>query len=278
MLSWLGKKRPKPHAEGELMPEPGIREALLSQRPSDILSRWARTGRLRGIMPDLDALRAIPQLPAHKDNAFVHTMKVVDASDPTPVRRWAGLLHDIGKGPTFIETPDGRSRFFEHDRIGAEMVPEIMSAAGEDAELIEQVQRLVALHMRPISYNEEWTDAAVRRLVEEASEGRGEEGWRDLLALAHADLRGYLPEPIDRGLWVLQQLEAHRDRLAEQDAAEEMQEALEPRSPLNGHELLALTDRPPGPWINALKDYLAEEARAGRLYRTDKEKAREVAL
>jgi len=51
---------------------------------------------LREIMPDLDALRAIPQLPAHRDNDFIHTMKVVDASDPTPVRRWAGLLHDIG--------------------------------------------------------------------------------------------------------------------------------------------------------------------------------------
>ncbi|HET6262674.1 MAG TPA: hypothetical protein VFG99_10625, partial [Chloroflexia bacterium] len=105
-----------------------------------------------------------------------------------------------------------------------------------------------------------------------------EEGWRDLLSLAYADLRGYLPEPIDRGLWVLQQLEAHRDRLAVQDAQEEMQEALEPRSPLDGHDLLALTGRPPGPWINTLKDYLAEEARAGRLHRTDKEKAREVAL
>jgi poly(A) polymerase len=158
------------------------------------------------------------------------------------------------------------------------MVPEIMLAAGEDTELIEQVQRLVALHMRPISYNEEWTGAAVRRLVEEASADRGEEGWRDLLALAHADLRGYLPEPIDRGLWVLQQLEAHRNRLAEQDAQEEMQEALEPRSPLDGHELLALTNRPPGPWINALKDHLAKEAQAGKLHPTDKEKARELAL
>lgn len=279
MLSWFGKKRPKPpDAEGEPAPEPSIREALLSHRPSDILARWSQEGRLRGIMPDLDVLRGIPQLPAHKDNAFIHTMKVVDASDPTPVRRWAGLLHDIGKGPTFIETPDGRSRFFEHDRIGAEMVPEIMGAAGEDAELIEQVQRLVGLHMRPISYKDEWTDAAVRRLVEEASEGRGEEGWCDLLALAHADLRGYLPEPIDRGLWVLHQLEAHRDRLAEQDAEEEMQEALEPRSPLDGHELLALAGRPAGPWINLLKMHLLAEVQAGKLHRMDKEKAREVAL
>jgi poly(A) polymerase len=280
MLSWLGKLRSRDETPPQADPEPEmtVREALLSLRPSDVFVRWALQGRLKTLMPDLDALRGIPQLPAHRDDAFVHTMKVLDASDPTLLRRWAGLLHDIGKGPTFIETPDGRSRFFEHDRIGAEMVPEIMAAAGESADLIGKVRCLVGLHMRPISYNEEWTDAAVRRLAEEAEGGCGEGGWSDLIALAYADLRGYLPEPIDRGLWVLEQLQAHYNRLAAQDAGAELQEALEPRSPLNGHEILALSSRDAGPWVAELKDYLLGEVQAGRLQRTDSERARALAL
>ncbi|MDQ6693993.1 MAG: HD domain-containing protein [Chloroflexota bacterium] len=225
----------------------------------------------------MDALRGVSQLPGHRDNAFIHTMKVVDAIEPTPVRRWAALLHDIAKAPTFIETPEGRPRFFEHDRIGAEMVPEIMGEVGVDNNLIEQVQCLVRLHMRPISYNPEWTDGAVRRLIEEAEDGRGEEGWNDLLALSRADLRGYLPEPIDRGLWVLDTIEAHRLRLLDAAAQKQLSEKQEPASPLNGEELLALTGRPPGPWVGALKSYLLAAVVSGELQRGDKAGAAQLA-
>jgi poly(A) polymerase len=229
-------------------------------------------------MPDLEALRGISQAPAHRDDAFVHTLKVVDAIEPEPVLRWAALLHDIGKGPTYIETPEGRSRFFEHDKFGAVMAPEIMEAAGEPPELIDKVTRLVSLHMRPISYNDEWTDAAVRRLKAEAEEGRGAEGWRDLLALARADLRGYLPEPIDRGLWVLDSLEAHARRLDEEDALEQAAERTAPHSPVDGDALMALAGREPGAWIGLLKDYLTELVREGRLAQDDVEGARHAAL
>lgn len=246
-------------------PEPPVKDALLADRPSDIFWRWAQTGKLPEILPDLAVLRGVSQLPAHRDNAFIHTLKVVDAIEPTPVRRWAALLHDIGKGPAYIQTPEGRSRFFEHDNIGAVMVPEIMQAAHENEDLIEPVRRLVSLHMRPISYDPEWTDAAVRRLREEAEEERGEEGWRDMLALARADLRGYLPEPIDRGLWVLDQLEAHAQRLEDQERQAALEREQAPRSPLDGHRLIELTSRAPGSWIGDLKDHLLAEVVAGRL-------------
>ena len=276
MFSWLGKKRKAAIDTVPDGPEPSVREALLSERPSDIFVRWARDGSLAGVLPDLDALRKVSQLPAHHDNAFIHTLKVVDAIEPTPIRRWAALLHDIGKGPTFIETPEGRARFFDHDRVGTVMAAEIMSEHGEDPAAIEAVQRLVSLHMRPIAYRPgEWTDAAVRRLVEEAEEVRGREGWDDLLALSHADLRGYLPEPIDRGLWVLQSLEEHRSRLDEAQDAQLSEQG--PRSPLDGSALLALAARVPGPWVGQLKDYLCHEVEAGRLGQDDRAGATELA-
>lgn len=278
MFSLFGKKRKAPAERLPDAPEPTVREALLSARPSDIFARWAHKGSLATILPDLDALRKVSQLPAHRDNAFIHTLKVVDAIEPTPVRRWAALLHDIGKGPTFIETPEGRSRFFNHDLVGTVMAEEIMSEHGEDPALIEAVQRLVSLHMRPIAYRaDEWTDAAVRRLVEEAEEGRGREGWDDLLALSHADLRGYLPEPIDRGLWVLQSLEERRRQIDEAEAREAHLSSLGPRSPLDGTELLALSGREPGPWVGQLKDYLCNEVEARRLGQEDKMAATELA-
>lgn len=257
--------------------EPSVRDALLAERPSDIFWRWSQTGKLPEILPDLAVLRGVSQLPAHRDNALIHTLKVVDAIEPEPLLRWAALLHDIGKGPAYIETPEGRSRFFEHDHIGAAMVPEIMQTAHEDEALIEPVRRLVSLHMRPISYDPEWSDAAVRRLREEAEEGRGEQGWRDMLALARADLRGYLPEPIDRGLWVLDQLEARSQALLDRQRQAALERDEAPRSPLDGHRLLELTGRAPGPWVADLKDHLLAEVLAGRLDVDDAESAEALA-
>jgi poly(A) polymerase len=52
---------------------------------------------------------------------------------------------------------------------------------------------------------------------------------------------------------------------------------LEPRSPLDGTELLALARREPGPWVGQVKDYLCGEVEAGRLARDDKAAAAELA-
>ena len=43
-----------------------------------------------------------------------------------------------------------------------------------------------------------------------------------------------------------------------------------PGSPLDGHELQALFDRPPGPWLRRVKSALQREVRAGRLAPDDK--------
>src|SRR5436190_4441448 len=270
---WRIFQRRKPTTTVEDESVLSVPEALLDKQPSDIFVRWALDGRLRTMLPDLDALRGISQAPAHRDDAFVHTLKVVDAIEPTPVRRWAALLHDIGKAPTYIETPEGRSRFFEHERVGAVIVPEIMSAFDEKPELIKDVVRLVSLHMRPISYSEEWTDAAVRRLMDEAEQDRGPAGWDDMMALARADLRGYLPEPIDRGLWVLDTLEERRTHLLSPAGPDEQG----PESPLDGKEILALTKREPCPWVGELKAFLRDAVESGQLSQDDKQTATALA-
>jgi poly(A) polymerase len=269
---------PKPRADN-VGPEPTVPEALLSECPSDVFARWADDsgGYLQVVLPDLAALRGVSQLPAHKDDAFIHTLKVVDAIAPTPIRRWAALLHDIGKAPAHIEAAEGRSRFFEHEKIGAAMVPEIMQAAGADPALIEPVQRLVSLHMRPISYSPEWTDTAIKRLVEDAEDGRGSDGWHDLMALARADLNGYLPEPIHRGMWTLDQLEERYESLLEIEIHQMRREALRPRSPLSGDDLVAFAGREQGPWVGELKRFLQHEVERGRLAQGDKETARRLA-
>jgi poly(A) polymerase len=48
-------------------------------------------------------------------------------------------------------------------------------------------------------------------------------------------------------------------------------------SPLDGHELMTMFDRPPGPWIKPIKDHLTELVIEGELAMDDKERAAEIA-
>jgi hypothetical protein len=117
----------------------------------------------------------------------------------------------------------------------------------------------------------------VRRLVEDAEEGRGPEGWADLVALARADLHGYLPEPIQRGVWVLDSLEERYTRLLEEERAAFLEMESAPRSPLNGEQLIRLASLEPGPWVGELKDFLCREVERGHLDRDDVETASRLA-
>ena len=62
---------------------------------------------------------------------------------------------------------------------------------------------------------------------------------------------------------------------AEQQAS--VLEAQQPRSPLDGNELIAIAGRDPGPWVGELKDYLQSLVAAGNLNRNDKEQAAAIA-
>ena len=67
-----------------------VPEALLSEQPSDIFVRWALDGRLRGLLPDLDALRGISQAPAHRDREAATgdevSLETLDALKPATLR------------------------------------------------------------------------------------------------------------------------------------------------------------------------------------------------
>ena len=54
MFSWLNWKRQT--VDYPPLTEREFTDALMSERPSDSLVRWAVEGRLRSLIPDLDAL------------------------------------------------------------------------------------------------------------------------------------------------------------------------------------------------------------------------------
>ena len=78
-------------------------------------------------------------------------------------------FHDIGKPRTRSVGPDGVSFHF-HDVVGARMTRERMKALRYPTGEIEEVCRLVELHLRFHTYQLGWTDSAVRRYARDAGE------------------------------------------------------------------------------------------------------------
>ncbi len=80
------------------------------------------------LLPEVWDLQKIAQPLDHhaEGNVFAHTLQVIDRFRPGISLEgvWAGLFHDIGKGPTMHYEGD-RLRFLEHAQVGAKMVEEI---------------------------------------------------------------------------------------------------------------------------------------------------------
>src|SRR5207302_5835107 len=84
------------------------------------------------------------------------------------VLRLAALFHDVGKPKTRSFGPAGAVSFHHHEVVGARMTRDRMRALHYSNDDVEQVTRLVELHLRFHTYRMGWTDSAVRRYVRDA--------------------------------------------------------------------------------------------------------------
>ena len=146
------------------------------------------------------------------------------------------------------------------------MATAILSRLRFDGRLTGHVTRIIRLHTRANSYEPDWTDGAVRRFILDAGEGLPA-----LIALSRADITSQRPQRIKTGLARVAELQARCEHLqAKRDVA-----ALE--SPLDGHALMELFDRPPGGWIKPIKQYLLNLVLDGELEPDDEQRARVLA-
>jgi poly(A) polymerase len=241
----------------KIVASPHIRRGMNLLRESGLLDLF---------LPELSRLHGVTQNDFHIYDVWDHTLAAFDGlAEGAPMAARLGLLfHDIGKPAARTVGEDGFVHFYQHELVGAEMTREALRRLKLPNDEIEQVARLVSLHMRIGHYTPEWGDAAVRRLIRDAGEQLDE-----LCALYDADRSA--TNLVFEGV----QLEQLRARI---EAIRKKEDILALDSPLDGREIMDLLGIEPGPLVGEVKDYLLNEVIEGRLSQDDKATARRLIL
>ena len=155
-----------------------LSKLLLSAEAEDLL-RFAPI--ITQVIPELAPAVGFDQRsPHHAYDLFTHIAHVTAAVPRNLTLRWAALLHDVGKVPTFTVDENGRGHFYGHARESARIANEILLRLKAPTALRERAVYLAELHMTKPEPD--------RKLLRRWLSRYGEETMDQLLILQEADM------------------------------------------------------------------------------------------
>lgn len=214
----------------------------LAPKPSVGFQLLQELGVIEVLLPEMEEMVGVDQPGGHHAYpVFEHSLYAADAAKPKLPLRWAALLHDINK-PQCKAIDGEKATFYGHDKKGSRTAKRILRRLRYPNELAEDVSTLIERHM----FTTDITDKGVRRLIR----WLGPELIFDLLDLRRADViaqgMGGTTEDVD-------------------ELEQRIKDEINRKSPfglrdlaINGRDLMAEFDLPPGPRLGALLHYLLE--------------------
>jgi len=203
---------------------------------------------LTQVLPELAPMVGFCQHnPHHAYDIFTHTAHVTAAVPPDLTLRWAALLHDVGKVPTFTLDEAGQGHFLGHAKVSAQMADGALLRLKAPTALRQRVVLLIEKHMNPIP--------SERKVLRRWLSRLGSETLEQLLQLQEADMGSKgtgIPEDSAQFTQIRQlmaQIEAENACLSIKDLA------------VDGHDLMALgyTGKEIGQTLQKLLDQVLDE-------------------
>ena len=153
---------------------------LLSATAEDLV-RFAPL--IAQVIPELESQIGFDQRNIHHAyDLFTHTAHVTALTPPELPLRWAGLLHDVGKVPSFFIDKEGHGHFYGHAKLSAPLADTILRRLKAPTTLREEVVRLCELHMTLIQPE--------KRIVRRWLGKLGPDFMEKLLTFQEADIQG----------------------------------------------------------------------------------------
>ncbi len=203
---------------------------------------------LAAVIPELGPMIGFDQhSPHHAYDLFTHTAMVTAGVPGDLALRWAALLHDIGKAPTFTRDETGRGHFYGHAQAGSEMADQVLRRLKAPTALRERAVELIYRHMTHLEPDKKLLRRWLSRL--------GWETLESLLYLQEADMGGKgVDVPGEQRVFskireLLEEIRRENACLSLKDLA------------VNGHDLMALglQGKAVGAALQTLLDQVLEE-------------------
>lgn len=227
---------------------------MKSDHPAEGILFMRNTGLLKHILPEVDDCFSVPQKSPKRHHVYdvgthlVMSLKYCPSRDP--ITRFATLIHDVGKTPTFRKNPRTKLiTFYNHEVVGKKMAATIAERLRLSKKQKDKLVTLVGMHQ--FSVSEKLTDKAIRRFIREV----GTENLDDILALRIGDRIGSGAKPSS---W---RFELFKKRLEEvQHVPFQIKDLV-----ISGTDVMQELGIRPGPEVGSVLKQLFEEVDEGKL-------------
>ena len=245
---------------------PELEECRGVQQPKehywDVLTHNIETvGMAEGLLArDLEPDWALQMVPWTTDMDAYFKGMMTDGHTRGTLLKLAGLLHDVAKPATRMETPEGKIRFLGHHTDGAAMAGTALERLRLSNRGIALVQAQIEHHLRPAQMSHD-DDLATPRAVFRYFRSAGDAAF-DTLYLNLADYlaaRGPYLEPDEWAAYTNKVRHILETGLDQRDQA--------PSAPrlVDGKALMAEFGLPPGPLVGRLLDAIQEGQATGEV-------------
>jgi putative nucleotidyltransferase with HDIG domain len=225
-----------------------LNKILVSPSPAQGIELLRETNLLEHVLgSDFMKMIGMTQNKFHIDDAYNHTLKVLQGTPANLKTRLMALFHDIGKVNTRSTEENGDVHFYRHEEESMNLARKILTGLKYSNDIIDSVVKGVGAHMQ-LKHGEDSGDKLSNKSLRKFTASMGPD-LHDILDLIHADNSSHsadasMPNQIGRV----------KERLSTLQPPEDKSQI---KLPINGNDLIDMGLKP-GPIFRQIMDAIQD--------------------